>query len=143
MAGGSPEHREGEKSLGMFREVAEEGEEPIVSEKLYLAVVQVVLLFWAETWFLTAMKLQKLEGVNVGFLRQVAEMTARKLGVDTWQKGGGVEGAPGNRYKVSSGIHREEAGDGSGVGIPTTNIRDFCKRDTERNVLRRWIPSII
>ena len=88
MAGGSPEHREGEKSLGMFREVAEEGEEPIVSEKLYLAVVQVVLLFRAETWFLTAMTLQKLEGVNVGFLRQVAEMTARKLGVDTWQKEG-------------------------------------------------------
>ena len=33
-----------------------------------------------------ATMLQKLEGVHVGFLRQVVGMSARKLGVDTWQK---------------------------------------------------------
>ena len=66
------------------REVAD----PIVSENFYQAVVQVVLLFGAETWFLTATMLQKLEGVHVGFLWQVAGMTSRKLGVDTWQKEG-------------------------------------------------------
>ena len=65
-----------------------EGAEPIVSSKFYRYVVQAVLLFGAETWFLTAMMLQKLEGVNVGFLWQVAGMTARKLGVDIWQKEG-------------------------------------------------------
>ena len=32
--------------------------------------------------------LQKLEGVHMGFLWQVAGMTARKLGVGTWQKEG-------------------------------------------------------
>ena len=66
------------------REVAD----PIVSEKFYRVVVQAVLLLGAETWVLTATVLQKLEGVNVGFLRQVAGMTARKMGVDTWQKEG-------------------------------------------------------
>ena len=43
----------------------------IVSAKFYRAVVQAVLLFGAETWFLTAEMLQKIEGVHVGFLQQV------------------------------------------------------------------------
>ena len=61
-----------------------EGADPIVSAKFYRAVVQAVLLFGAETWVLTAAMLQKLEGVHVGFLWQVAEMMARKMGVGTW-----------------------------------------------------------
>ena len=60
----------------------------IVSAKFYRAVVQAVILFWAETWVLTETMLQKLEGVHMGFLWQVAGMTARKLGVGTWQKEG-------------------------------------------------------
>ena len=51
-------------------------------------MVQAVLLFGAETWVLTAAMLQKLEGVHVGFLQQVAVMLAQKLGVNTWQKEG-------------------------------------------------------
>ena len=45
-----------------------EGEEPFVLEKFYRAVIQVVLLFGAETWFLSAPMAQRLEGVHVGFL---------------------------------------------------------------------------
>ena len=60
--------------------------EPIALEKLYRGVVQEVLLFGAETWVLTAAMLQKIEGVHVGFLRQVAGMTVRNLVVNTWQK---------------------------------------------------------
>ena len=55
----------------------------IVSENFYRVVVQAVLLFGAETWVLTAAMLEKLEGVHVGFLRQVTEMEARKRGVHT------------------------------------------------------------
>ena len=65
-----------------------EGPDPIVSEKLYRVVFQVVLLFGEETWVLTASMLQKLEEVHVGFLRQVTGMTARNLGVGTCQKEG-------------------------------------------------------
>ena len=43
------------------------------------------------------------------------------------EKGGGVEGAPGNRDKNFSGIHQEEVGDGSGVGGPATKIRGLCE----------------
>ena len=43
----------------------------IISEKFYHVVVQAVLLFGYETWVLTAAMIQNLEGVHVGFLRQV------------------------------------------------------------------------
>ena len=39
-----------------------EGADPIVSANFYQALVQEVLLFGAETWVLTAMKLEKLRG---------------------------------------------------------------------------------
>ena len=44
--------------------------DPIVSEKFYRTVVQVVLLFWSETWVLTSSMVQNLKGVLVGLLRQ-------------------------------------------------------------------------
>ena len=72
--------------LGKF--LRREGADPIVSEKFYRAVVQAVIIFEAETWVLMVEMLQKLEGVHVGFLRQVEGMTARKLRVNTWQKEG-------------------------------------------------------
>ena len=65
-----------------------EGADPIILEKFYCVVVQVVLLFGSETWVLTAAMLQKLEGVHVGFLRQVTGMKAQSLGGDTWIKEG-------------------------------------------------------
>ena len=47
-----------------------------------------VLLFRPETWVLKTTTQKKLEGVHVGFLRQVVGMTAQNLGVNTWQKEG-------------------------------------------------------
>ena len=58
----------------------------------------------------------------MGFLRQVAGMTARNLRVNTWQNKGAEKGAPGDRDKASLGIHQEEAGNGSEAGSPATNI---------------------
>ena len=63
-----------------------EGADLIVPEKFYQAVVQAVIIFGAGKWVLTATMLQKLEGVNVGFLSQVTGMLAPKLGVYTWKK---------------------------------------------------------
>ena len=48
-----------------------EGADPIVLEKFYRVVTQEVLIFGADTWVLTAEISQKLEGVSMGFLRQV------------------------------------------------------------------------
>ena len=58
-----------------------EGSDLIISEKFYRAVVRAVILFGSETWVLTALMLQKLEGVHVIFLRQVTGMKARRMGV--------------------------------------------------------------
>ena len=55
--------------------------DPSFSAKFYCAVVQVVLLFGAETWVLSAPMAKKLEGVHVGFLRQVT-----RLKDGSWQK---------------------------------------------------------
>ena len=51
-----------------------EGADQIISEKLYRTVVQAVILFGSETWVLTSAMLKNIEGVIVGFLRQVAGM---------------------------------------------------------------------
>ena len=63
-----------------------EGAEPSVSEKLYHAVIQAVLLFGAETWLLLAPMSQRLERVSVGFLRQVTNMKAKRLRDGSWRK---------------------------------------------------------
>ena len=47
------------------------GAETAVSEKFYNVVVQAVLLFGEETWVILATMAQRLEGVHVGFLKQV------------------------------------------------------------------------
>ena len=57
-----------------------EGSDLIISEKLYRAVVRAVILFGSETWVLTALMLQKLEGVHVSFMRKVTGMKAQRLG---------------------------------------------------------------
>ena len=51
-------------------------------------MVQKVLLFGSETWVLTAVKMQNIEGINVIFLRQMTGMKALRLGEKTWQKEG-------------------------------------------------------
>ena len=48
-----------------------EGADPIISENFYWVVVQVVLLFGANTWVMSEVMLKKIEGAHVGFLRQV------------------------------------------------------------------------
>ena len=51
-------------------------------------VFQAVLLFGSGTWVLMAAMLQNIEGVHVGFLRQVMGIKARRLGDETWRKEG-------------------------------------------------------
>ena len=65
-----------------------EGEDPVVSEKFYHALVQVVLLFGSEIWVLTAAMLHKIEGFHISFLRKVTGMKAQRLGDKTWQQEG-------------------------------------------------------
>ena len=65
-----------------------EGEEPIISEKFYRMVVQAMLIFGSKTWVFMAAMLQNLDGVHVGFLRQVIGMKAQILGGDIWRKKG-------------------------------------------------------
>ena len=62
--------------------------DPIISARFYRVVVQAVLLFGAETWVVLAAMLNKIKGVHVGFLRQVMEMKAQRIGDETWIKEG-------------------------------------------------------
>ena len=66
--------------LGKLLRRESAGADPITSETFYWAVVQLVLLFGAETWVLSASMLNNLKGVHVGFLQQVTGMKAQRLG---------------------------------------------------------------
>ena len=55
-----------------------------MSAMFYRAVVQVVLLFGAETWFLTAEMSQNMEGLHVGLLRQVMGKKENRERYGTW-----------------------------------------------------------
>ena len=48
-----------------------EGAYPRVSAMFYLAVVHAVLIFGVETWVLLKATSWKLEGLHVGFLKQI------------------------------------------------------------------------
>ena len=48
----------------------------MVSAKFYRAVVQAVLLFGLQTWVLMAVMMERIERVQVCFLRQVTGMKA-------------------------------------------------------------------
>ena len=63
-----------------------EGAEPYVSANFYRAVIHAVLLFGADTWVLSAPMVQRLEGVHVGFLRQVNKLKAKRLRDGSWRK---------------------------------------------------------
>ena len=55
-----------------------EGAEPQVSAMFYRAVIQAVLLFWVETWFLLEIKSRKLEVVHLGFLRHITSQKEKR-----------------------------------------------------------------
>ena len=63
-----------------------EGAETRVSAMFYRAVVQTVLLFGAETWVLSEATLRNLEGLHIGFLRQITGKKAVQKEDRTWQK---------------------------------------------------------
>ena len=66
-----------------------EGEYPDVSTKFYCAVIKalllLLLLFGVETWVLSMPMARRLEGVHVGFPRQVNKLKAKSLKYDTWR----------------------------------------------------------
>ena len=67
-----------------------------------------------------------------GFLAAGGDYDGSKAGGRYLAKVGCIEVAPGDRYKASLVIHREEASNGSRVGSLATNIRVLCKRDKVR-----------
>ena len=62
-----------------------EGTEPAILEKIYRAVIQTLLLLGAETCALSVPMVLRLEGVCVGFLRQVIKFKAKILRDGLWR----------------------------------------------------------
>ena len=56
-----------------------------MSAMFYRAVVQAVLLFGAETWVLSEAMPHNLEGVHVGFLRQITGKRVVRQRDRTWR----------------------------------------------------------
>ena len=98
------------------------GGDLILSEKFYRVVVQVVLLFRADTWVLLADMLKNLEGVHVVFLRQVTGMKLRRLEDETWTKKGPGRVLQASGAKPLQEYTRQEARNGSGVGGSSANV---------------------
>ena len=63
-----------------------EGEDPRVSAMFYRAVFQTVILLGVETWVLSEAMSRKLEGVHVGFLRQITGKREVRGKDGTWRK---------------------------------------------------------
>ena len=63
-----------------------EGTEPRVSGMFSQEVVQEVLLFGAETWVLLEAMSRNLEGVHVGFLRQIMGQRKVQRKDGTWRR---------------------------------------------------------
>ena len=59
--------------------------EPAILEKIYRAVIQTLLLLGAETCALSVPMVLRLEGVCVGFLRQVIKFKAKSLRDGLWR----------------------------------------------------------
>ena len=70
----------------MGKMLRREGPEPRVSAMFYWAVVQAVLLFGVETWVLSEAMSRKLEGINMGFLRQIMGQRAVRRKERNWRK---------------------------------------------------------
>ena len=78
--------------------------------------------FWGINLGLDGNYAAKTGGVTRGFLAAGARDDGWKTGGRHVEKVGDVEGATGDKYKASSVIHREEAGNGSRVSSPAINI---------------------
>ena len=63
-----------------------EGSEPHMSTMFRLVVVQTVVLFGEEPWVLSEAMSRKLEGVHVGFLRQITGKGAVRGKDGTWRQ---------------------------------------------------------
>ena len=107
MAGGLPEHSEGEKNLGKFREVAEEGGSgPDSLSKVLTIGGPGGAPLWGGNLGLVGNNAAKTLGGTRGFLAAGDRDDRLKAGGQYLEKGGGGEGATGDRYKASSGIHQ-------------------------------------
>ena len=63
-----------------------EGADPRLSAMSYRAVVQVVLLIWADKWVLSAAISWDPDGVNMGFLRNVTGQKAKRQRDEAWRR---------------------------------------------------------
>ena len=79
LAGSPLEYQLGAPSLEPAKENSTEGgADPLVLAMFYWAVVQAVLIFGDETWFLLEAMSKNLEGVHVGFLKQMTGKTTKQ-----------------------------------------------------------------
>ena len=89
LAGGFPEHCEGETSLGELGEVSEErGSRPNSCNKFLPSGGPSGAYFWGRNMGLDGNDAVKTGGGKRGFLEAGDGDVARKLGVDTWKKEG-------------------------------------------------------
>ena len=79
--------------------------DPTISENFYRAVVQSVLIFGSEIWVLMEAIMQNIEGVCVGFPRQVTGEKAQRIRFETSPRGGGKQYDAGDGNKTSYGLH--------------------------------------
>ena len=70
----------------LWKLLQREGGNPAISETFYHAVLQAVLLFGVETRVILAPMVQRIEGVHVGFLRQVTKLEAKIMNGGLWRK---------------------------------------------------------
>ena len=63
-----------------------EGSEPHMSTMFRLVVVQTVVLFGEEPWVLSEAMSRKMEGVHVGFLRQITGQRVLQQEDGTWRQ---------------------------------------------------------
>ena len=106
-----------------------EGADPITSAAFYRAVVQTVLLFGFEKWFLSAATEKRIVGFHTFFLQQVTGKRARRRWGGTWRQGRYRERSEGGGESGRMDIHRQAPNNGGTVGGPLDHIRILHARD--------------
>ena len=66
----------------------EVGADPKVSASFYRAVVQAILLYTSETWFLLVSMTNRIEGTHSKVMRMISGNRVELLGDGTWEKMG-------------------------------------------------------
>ena len=99
-----------------------EGADPITSAAFYRAVVQTVLLFGFEKWFLSAATEKRIVGFHTFFLQQVTGKRARRRWGGTWRQGRYRERSEGGGDSGCTDIHRQASSDSGTVGGPSAHI---------------------